>query len=104
MAPQFDFKKHGECGSEISNVLPHLATVVDDISIIRSVHTDQFNHSPAQLFVNTGSGIPGRPSMGSWLSYGLGSETQDLPSFVVLKSGGNPIRWLRNVGKWFFTW
>lgn len=89
MAPQFDFKKHGECGSEISNVLPHLATVVDDISIIRSVHTDQFNHSPAQLFVNTGSGIPGRPSMGSWLSYGLGSETQDLPSFVVLKSGGN---------------
>lgn len=89
LAPCFPFAKHGQSGAEISEVMPHLATIADDLAIIRSVHTDQFNHSPAQLFVNTGSGIPGRPAMGSWLSYGLGSEAQDLPAFVVLKSGGN---------------
>jgi hypothetical protein len=89
LGPRFKFAKHGESGAEISEVLPHLAKVVDDIAIVRSVHTDLFNHSPAQLFVNTGSGVPGRPSMGSWLSYGLGSEANDLPSFVVLKSGGS---------------
>lgn len=89
LGPRFKFAKHGESGAEISEVLPHLAKVVDDIAIVRSVHTDLFNHSPAQLFVNTGSGVPGRPSMGSWLSYGLGSEAHDLPSFVVLKSGGS---------------
>jgi hypothetical protein len=69
--------------------MPHLAKQVDDIAIVRSVHTDLFNHAPAQIFVNTGSGIPGRPSMGSWLSYGIGNEAHDLPSFVVLKSGGS---------------
>ena len=89
LAPRFKFKKHGESGAELSEVLPHLAKVADDLAIIRTVHTDQFNHSPAQLFVNTGSPIPGRPSMGSWLSYGIGSEARDLPGFVVLKSGGN---------------
>jgi len=89
MGPRFSFAKHGESGAEISEVMPNLAKVVDDIAIVRSVHTDLFNHSPAQLFVNTGSGVPGRPSMGSWLSYGLGSEANDLPSFVVLKSGGS---------------
>jgi hypothetical protein len=89
LAPRFRFAQHGECGASISDVLPHLSKVVDDIAIVRSVHTDLFNHSPAQLFVNTGSGIPGRPSMGSWFSYGLGSEANDLPSFVVLKSGGS---------------
>ncbi len=89
LAPQFDFQQHGQSGAEISSALPHLAKVVDDIAIVKAVHTDQFNHSPAQLFINTGSGIPGRPSMGSWLSYGLGSETKDLPAFVVLKSGGS---------------
>ncbi len=89
LGPRFRFAKHGECGAEISEMLPHLAKVVDEIAIVRSVHTDLFNHSPAQLFVNTGSGIPGRPSMGSWLSYGIGSEADDLPSFVVLKSGGS---------------
>ncbi|CAE7435278.1 unnamed protein product, partial [Symbiodinium sp. CCMP2456] len=85
----FDHKPHGQSGAEISEMLPHLSKVVDDISILRSVHTDHFNHSPAQLFCNTGNGVPGRPSMGSWLSYGLGSEANDLPSFVVLKSGGS---------------
>src|SRR5690606_16080745 len=63
--------------------------VVDDIAIVKSVHTDQFNHSPAQIMFNTGSPIPGRPSMGAWLSYGLGSEADDLPAFVVLKSSGS---------------
>jgi len=89
LGPRFQFARHGESGAEISEVMPHLARVADDLAIVRSVHTDQFNHSPAQLFVNTGSAIPGRPSMGSWLSYGIGSEANDLPAFVVLKSGGN---------------
>ncbi|MFN3152306.1 DUF1501 domain-containing protein [Bremerella sp.] len=89
LGPRFKFAKHGQCGAEISEMLPGLAKVVDDIAIVRSVHTDHFNHSPAQLFCNTGNGVPGRPSMGAWLSYGLGSEADDLPSFVVLKSGGS---------------
>ncbi|MEM7145998.1 MAG: DUF1501 domain-containing protein, partial [Verrucomicrobiota bacterium] len=89
LGPRFKFSKHGQSGAEISEALPHLAKVVDDIAIVRSVHTDLFNHSPAQLFANTGNGVPGRPSMGSWLSYGIGSDSTDLPSFVVLKSGGN---------------
>ncbi len=89
LGPRFRFSQHGKCGAEISEMMPHLAKVVDDIAIVRSVNTDLFNHSPAQLFANTGSGIPGRPSMGSWLSYGIGSEANDLPSFVVLKSGGS---------------
>ncbi len=89
LAPRFQFHRHGQSGAEISDVMPHLATVVDDLAFLKSVHTDQFNHSPAQIFVNTGSPIPGRPAMGSWLSYGIGSEASDLPGFVVLKSGGN---------------
>jgi hypothetical protein len=87
LAPRFRFSQHGECGAELSEMLPHLAKVVDEITIVRSVHTDLFNHAPAQLYANTGSGIPGRPSMGAWLSYGIGSEADDLPAFVVLKSG-----------------
>ena len=89
LSPRFKFNKHGQCGAEIADVMPELAEVVDDVAFIKSVHTDQFNHSPAQIFVNTGSAIPGRPSMGSWLSYGIGTETNDLPGFVVLHSGGN---------------
>lgn len=89
LAPRFQFARHGESGAEISEMLPHLSKIVDDIAIVKSVHTDQFNHSPAQLFANTGSGIPGRPAMGSWLSYGLGTEADDLPGFVVLQSGGS---------------
>ncbi len=82
------FSKHGQSAAELSNLLPHLATVVDDLAIVRSMHTDQFNHAPAQIFLFTGSPRQGRPSMGSWLTYGLGSETQNLPGFVVLVSGG----------------
>jgi hypothetical protein len=87
LAPRFKFSKHGQSGAEMSEMLPHLARVADDLAIVRSVHTDQFNHAPAQIFMLTGSPLPGRPSLGAWLSYGLGSESRDLPSFVVLFSG-----------------
>jgi len=87
MASPFSFAKHGESGAELSEMLPHLSNVVDDIAIIKSVHTDQFNHAPAQIFFNTGGPLPGRPSMGSWVTYGLGSEADNLPGFVVLNSG-----------------
>ena len=88
LGPRFPFQRVGESGTEIASVLPHFARIVDKVALVRSMHTDKFNHAPAQLFVNTGSGIPGRPSMGAWLSYGLGSEADDLPAFVVLGSGG----------------
>ena len=85
------FAQHGKSGQWISELLPHLAGVADDISVIRTMKTEQFNHAPAQLFANTGFQIPGRPSLGSWLTYGLGTENADLPGFVVLMSGaGNP--------------
>src|SRR6185369_13954872 len=83
------FKKHGQSGAEISDALPYLATIADEIAIVRSMRTDQFNHAPAQLFVHTGSARLGRPSMGSWLSYGLGSEGRNLPGFIVMVSGKN---------------
>jgi hypothetical protein len=82
------FARYGKCGMELSELLPHLATVVDEITLIRSMVTDAFNHAPAQIFLNTGSTQIGRPSMGSWLTYGLGSVAQDLPGFVVMISGG----------------
>ena len=97
LAPRYKFARHGQCGAEISEMLPHLAGVVDDLTIVKSVRTDQFNHSPAQIFLNTGSPQPGRPSMGSWVTYGLGSEAESLPAFVVLSSGkgtsGGPSNW-----------
>ena len=88
LGPRFPFARHGQCGAELSDKLPHLAKVVDDIAIIRSMHTDQFNHAPGQIFFNTGFAQPGRPCLGSWLSYGLGAETDNLPAFVVLSTGG----------------
>ena len=87
MGPQFKFNKHGQSGAEIADVLPNLAGVVDDICLIRSMRTDQFNHAPAQIFFNTGFSQPGRPSMGSWVTYGLGAETRELPAFVVMSTG-----------------
>jgi len=87
LAPQFKFAKHGQSGMELSEMLPHLAKVVDDVCFIRSVHTEQFNHAPAQIFFNTGFSQPGRPSMGSWAVYGLGSESRNLPAFVVMSTG-----------------
>jgi uncharacterized protein (DUF1501 family) len=87
-ASEFKFARHGESGAEISEAMPHLAKVADDITIIKSMMTDAINHAPAQIFMNTGSVQFGRPSMGAWVTYGLGSETQDLPAFVVLSSAG----------------
>src|SRR3954471_17266596 len=88
LGPKFKFKKHGKSGGELSELLPHLAEVIDDIAIVKSMHTDAFNHAPAQIFMNTGAQIFGRPSMGAWVTYGLGSESQDLPAFVVFSTGG----------------
>lgn len=87
LGPRFKFAKHGQSGAELSEVLPHLSKVVDDLCIMRSVKTDQFNHAPAQIFLNTGFSQPGRPSMGSWVTYGLGAETAELPAFVVMSTG-----------------
>ena len=81
------FKQHGQSGAWVSDLLPHTAGIVDDISIVTTCKTDLFNHAPAKLFMNTGSGLFGRPSMGSWVTYGLGSECANLPGFVVLQSG-----------------
>lgn len=87
LGPQYAFARHGESGAELSEALPHLAGVVDDIAIVKSCRTDQFNHAPAQIFMNCGFSQPGRPSMGSWVTYGLGSESRDLPAFVVMSTG-----------------
>jgi hypothetical protein len=85
----YKFSQHGQSGAAVSELLPHTASITDDIAIVRSIHTTQFNHAPAQIFMNTGHQIVGRPSVGSWLTYGLGSESKDLPGFVVLLSGLN---------------
>lgn len=87
LGPQRDFGQHGESGTWVSEVFPHMASIVDDLAVIHTVHTENFNHAPAKLFLNTGSPRFGRPSMGSWITYGLGSEAEDLPAFVVLRSG-----------------
>ncbi len=86
--PFCEFKKCGKSGLEISTLFPNIGEVADDLCVIRSMHTEQINHDPAHAFMNAGSQIKGRPSMGSWLLYGLGAETQDLPGFVVLTSAG----------------
>jgi uncharacterized protein (DUF1501 family) len=87
LGPKFKFAKHGKSGAELSELLPHLAGVADDIAIVKSMHTDAFNHAPAQIFMNTGSVQFGRPSMGAWVTYGLGSESSDLPAYVVFSTG-----------------
>ena len=86
--PFCEFKKWGKSGQEISTLFPHIGGIADDICIVRSLHTEQINHDPAHAFMNAGSQIKGRPSMGSWLLYGLGAETENLPGFVVLTSAG----------------
>src|SRR5437867_3874010 len=92
------FQRHGQSGMWVSELFPHTATMVDDVSFVMSCATNLFNHAPAKLFMNTGSGQFGRPSMGSWVTYGIGSESQDLPGFVVLQSGprgprGGAVNW-----------
>ena len=93
-----EFKQHGKSGAWVSDLFPHTAKIVDDITVVKSCQATLFNHAPAKLFMNTGSGQFGRPSMGAWVNYGLGSESQDLPGFVVLQSGprgprGGAVNW-----------
>jgi len=93
-----NFKQHGESGTWVSEMLPYTSSIVDDISVVTTCQTTLFNHAPAKLFMNTGSGQFGRPSMGSWVTYGIGSESSDLPGFVVLQSGprgprGGAVNW-----------
>ena len=87
LGPKFKFAKHGQSGAEVSELLPYFSEIVDDCCIVKSMVSDAFNHAPAQLFMSTGSQIAGRPSFGAWSTYGLGSETKDLPGFIVLQSG-----------------
>lgn len=89
LGPQANFRQHGQSGLWLSDNLPHLSTVVDEMAILNAVTTDQFNHAPAQLLLHTGTPRQGRPSLGAWVTYGLGSENKNLPGFVVLTSGGN---------------
>ena len=92
------FRQYGQSGATVSDLFPHTAGIVDDIALVKSCATNLFNHAPAKLFMNTGSGQFGRPSMGSWVTYGIGSESRDLPGFVVLQSGprgprGGAVNW-----------
>ena len=87
LGPQREFATYGQSGATLSELLPYHRSIVDDVCFIKGMSTDVFNHGPAKLFVNTGSPQPGRPSMGSWVTYGLGSESNNLPGFVVLQSG-----------------
>jgi len=89
VAPMFQFSQHGQCGAWVSELLPNIANVADEIAIVRSLHTEAINHDPATTFIQTGSQQPGRPSLGAWLSYGLGSENQNLPAFLVMISQGS---------------
>ena len=86
LGPKFKFAKHGRCGMELSEVLPHTAKVVDELCLVRTLQTEAVNHAPAQIMMNSGSQQFGRPSFGAWTLYGLGSESADLPGFVVLTS------------------
>jgi hypothetical protein len=88
LGPQAKFHQEGQSGNWVSNNLPHFKKIVDEVAFLKAVHTDQFNHGPAQTFMFSGSARLGRPSLGSWVTYGLGSENANLPGFVVLTSGG----------------
>ena len=87
LGSKFPFTTYGACGMEMTEILPHIGSCADDIALIRSMHTEAFNHAPAQVLMSTGSQQFGRPSLGSWVSYGLGSENKSLPAFVVMSSG-----------------
>jgi hypothetical protein len=87
LGPKFKFAKYGESGAEVSELIPHFAKIVDEVAIVKSMTTDAFNHAPGQILMNSGSMLFGRPSMGAWVTYGLGSESQNLPAFVVFSSG-----------------
>ena len=89
VAPMFTFHRHGKCGTWLSELLPHTGTVVDDIAIVKSLNTEAINHDPAITYIQTGHQQPGRPSLGAWLSYGIGSLNQNLPAFIVMISQGS---------------
>jgi hypothetical protein len=89
VAPMFSFARHGQSGTWVSELLPHIGTIADDIAVVKSLHTEAINHDPATTYIQTGGQQPGRPALGAWLSYGLGSATQDLPAFVVMVSQGS---------------
>jgi hypothetical protein len=101
MASRRQFAPRGQCGMEISDFMPHLSSVADDICLIRSMHTDAFNHHPGQLLLFSGTTQVGRPTMGAWVTYGLGSESQNLPGFVVLASGAGTSGGASNYGSGF---
>ena len=87
LGPQRKFQRHGESGTWVSEIFPHMASIVDDLALVHSLKTENFNHAPAKMFLSTGSTRYGHPSMGSWITYGLGSESSNLPAFVVLRTG-----------------
>ena len=87
-APQHPFAKYGESQQEICTLFPQIGSIADELCVVRSMHTEQINHDPAHTFMNSGTQISGRPSMGSWVTYGLGSESQNLPGFIVMTSVG----------------
>ncbi len=89
LGPQTQFNQYGQSGAWVSELFPHFQEVVDEVCFLKAMHTDEFNHAPAQLFIHTGSPRPGRPSMGSWITYGLGSENENLPGFIVMVSGNS---------------
>src|SRR5215218_5984073 len=101
LGPKFKYAKHGQCGMELSEVLPHTAKLADDLCLIRSLNTEAVNHAPAQIMMNSGSQQFGRPSFGSWSLYGLGSESADLPGFVVLTSAKGTSGGASNYGSGF---
>jgi hypothetical protein len=101
LGPKFKFAKHGQCGMELSEVLPHTAGIADDICLLRNMQTDAVNHAPGQILMNTGSEQFGRPSFGAWTLYGLGSESEDLPGFVVLTSAKGTSGGASNYGSGF---
>src|SRR3712207_5725346 len=101
LGPKYKFAKHGQSGAEMSELLPNLATIADDVCIVRSMNTDAVNHAPGQILMNTGSQQFGRPSLGAWTVYGLGSESQSLPGYVVLSSGNGTSGGASNWGPGF---
>ncbi len=101
MGSRFGFRRYGECGMELSELLPSIGSRADDIAVIRSMHTDEFDHGPAEMFFSTGDEQPGRPSAGAWIVYGLGTETRDLPAYVVLMTGRAPVARSINWGSGF---
>ena len=91
MGSRFGFRRYGKCGMEMSELLPHIGSNADDLTLVRSLHTDEFDHGPAEIFFSTGVNTPGRPSAGAWITYGLGSESANLPGYVVLMTGRGPV-------------